>query len=100
MAESLDQPVGVKLDKPKFKKLIRDLASKLNDKETRELAYLQDQGKDCTDALELFTRLEKSGLIGKDNFCVLVEALENIQRNDLAEMVRETAKTVEPGESL
>ena len=77
------------LDKKLYKTLMTDIAAQLSDSDIRKLAY-QNDINNYSDALDLFTQLEKLGCIGRDKLSELEDILTGINRNDLVAQLKET----------
>ena len=77
------------VDRKLYKKLVTDIAAELSDPDIRTLAY-QNDIKNYSDALDLFTQLEKRGCIGRDKIAELEDVLTRINRKDLVTELKET----------
>ncbi len=90
MAENY--PVIEKLERKFYKKLVTDVARELTEKEIKEVAFQHSiKEKDYKYALDLFILLERHDIIGHSKISELVHIFENIQRQDLAKKIWETA---------
>ena len=72
-----------------YRKLITDIATELIDDDRRKLVFLHELGGELS-ALDIFSQLEKKGLIGPAKVCDLKSILSDIDRSDLI------SKHVEP----
>ena len=68
-----------------FRKLIASIASELDDNDKRQLEFQNELGPGGhqLSALDIFTQLEKKGIIGPANIMDLRSILEDINRRDL-----------------
>lgn len=87
----------------KYRKLVDSISQKLLKENALRLAYLYDLPNwyhevgpthDPTSALRILAALEGKGVFTPNNLAGLTEALETVEREDLAKLVREFRKLI------